>query len=231
MAREILAIIFDLDGVIVSTDELHYQAWHQLAEEIGVAFNRKTNEQLRGVSRMDSLEIILGNTPVIYSELQKRELANRKNEYYQVLIERLTPTDLLPNVQMILTELKNRRVKIAIGSSSKNAQLIIQRIGLAGLFDTIVDGNDISQSKPDPEVFALAARRLCIPPENCLVVEDAEAGLEAAWAAGMRVLAVGNAAHSTRPATLRAPSLVAVSVADILCLADVSSTELNLSCG
>ncbi len=216
MGQEVLAVIFDLDGVIISTDEAHYQAWQRLADELGITFDRKINEQLRGVSRMESLEIVLRKSPTVYSEAQKQVLATRKNDYYQQLISRLTPADLLPNVMPVLEELKRRRVKIAVGSSSKNTPTIMSRIGLTGFFDAVVDGNDISHSKPDPEVFVLAARRLGVAPENCLVVEDAEAGIEAALAAGMRVLAVGSAAQSQRSVTLRAPSLAEVSVADIL---------------
>lgn len=216
MGQEILAVIFDLDGVIISTDEAHYQAWQRLADELGVAFDRTINEQLRGVSRMESLEIILRKSSTVYSETQKRELAARKNDYYLQLITRLTPADLLPNVRPILNALKARSVKIAIGSSSKNAQTIMARIGLIGFFDAVVDGNDISQSKPDPEVFVLAAQRLGIAPDNCLVVEDAEAGVEAGLAAGMHVLAVGSAAHTQRPVALRAASLAELSIADML---------------
>lgn len=216
MGQEILAVIFDLDGVIISTDEAHYQAWQRLADELGVPFDRTINEQLRGVSRLDSLEIILRKSSTIYSKALKRELAARKNDYYLQLITRLTPADLLPNVRPILNALKSRQVKIAIGSSSKNAQTIMNRVGLIGVFDAVVDGNDISQSKPAPEVFVLAAQRLGIAPENCLVVEDAEAGVEAGLAAGMRVLAVGSAAHTQQPVALRAASLAELSVTDML---------------
>ncbi|MCX7709204.1 MAG: beta-phosphoglucomutase [Clostridia bacterium] len=213
--NEIRAVIFDLDGVIVSTDECHYQGWKQLADEEGIDFNREINERLRGVSRMESLEIVLERAQKQYLEDQKMEMATRKNEYYKGLIQKLTPKDILPGVPEFLAGLKGRGIKIAIGSSSKNSPLILERIGLDKTFDATADGNDISRSKPDPEVFLVAAMRVGIPPENCLVVEDAEAGIEAALAAGMQVLGVGFASKSER-ATYRAADLAAVRVGDIL---------------
>lgn len=209
------AVIFDLDGVIVSTDECHYQGWKQLADEENIYFDRKINERLRGVSRMESLEIILERSDKKYTEEQKIEMATRKNEYYKKLINILTPFDILPGVLKLLAELKERDIKIAIGSSSKNSPLILGRIGLDKYFDATADGNDISRSKPDPEVFLVAARKLGIPPENCMVVEDAEAGIEAALAAGMRVLGVGFASGSPR-ATLKAKDLANITVDSIL---------------
>jgi beta-phosphoglucomutase len=198
--RRIKAVIFDLDGVIVSTDEHHFQAWKQLADEEGIPFDRKDNERLRGVSRMESLEIILEKSAKRYSLEERRELAERKNAYYRALLTGLSPADILPGVINVIKALKHRQVKIAIGSSSKNARAILRAVGLEDEFDVITDGNDIPRSKPDPAVFTIAARRLGISPEGCLVVEDANAGVEAGAAAGMTVLAVGAAAGHPRAA-------------------------------
>lgn len=190
----ISAVIFDLDGVIVSTDECHYQAWKQMAEEAGVPFNRHINERLRGVSRMESLDIILEKANRSYTPQEKEAMAARKNQYYTKLIEQLTPADVLPGANEALALLRKRGQKIAIGSSSKNTPLILRQIGMETTFDAIADGNRIEKSKPDPEVFLLAARLLGVEPACCLVVEDAAAGVEAALAGGMEVLGVGSAA-------------------------------------
>ena len=208
------AVIFDLDGVIVSTDDCHYRAWQQLADEEGIYFDAEINQRLRGVSRMDSLEIILERADRNYTNEEKKVLADRKNAYYRELIQALTPDNILPGVGPILAGLKEHGIKIAVGSSSKNTPLILNRIGLKDYFDAVADGNDLSKSKPDPEVFLLAAERLGVPPEHCVVVEDADAGVEAALAAGMRVLGVGAAAANLR-ATLRADSLDGLTWADL----------------
>jgi beta-phosphoglucomutase len=204
------AIIFDLDGVIVSTDNCHYQAWKKLADEEGIYFDEEINQRLRGVSRMDSLEIILERANRNYSIAEKNEMAERKNNYYRDLIRKLTPDHILPGVMRVLNGLKNNEIKIAIGSSSKNTSLILEKIGLDDFFDAVADGNDIAKSKPDPEVFLIAAEKLGVPPEKCLVVEDANAGVEAALTGGMAVLGVGAAANNKK-ATLKAPDLAAVS--------------------
>nr|MCR4718254.1 beta-phosphoglucomutase [Bacillota bacterium] len=175
----IKAVIFDLDGVIVSTDDCHYEAWKKLADEEGIYFDRKINDRLRGVSRMASLEIVLERANKAYTEEEKAKLAKRKNGYYRDFIKKLTPNDILPGVMDNLEELKKNGIKIAIGSSSKNTPIILKQIGLCGYFDAVSDGNNISKSKPDPEVFVKAAEMLKIPPKNCLVVEDADAGIEA----------------------------------------------------
>lgn len=212
----IQAVIFDLDGVIVSTDEYHYLGWKRLADEEGIPFDRRDNERCRGVSRMESLEVVLERAPRRYSDAQKREMAGRKNRYYvEMLRERLSPADILPGARAFLDALRKRGVKLAIGSSSRNSPAILASIGLAGAFDATADGNDISRSKPDPEVFLLAARRMGVDPEACLVVEDAEAGVSAALAGGMRVLAVGSAAADPR-AHFRAASLADPDVARLL---------------
>lgn len=192
----IKAVIFDLDGVIVSTDEYHYEAWKVIADEEKIYFDRKINEQLRGVSRMESLEIILKNSQRVYSQEEKNQLAEKKNDFYKVLLDNLTPVDILPGVAKVLEGLKERNIKIAIGSSSKNTPIILKRIGLNNYFDEVADGNSIKNSKPDPEVFLLAAEKLKTKPENCLVVEDADAGVEAALAGDMKVVGVGSAAKN-----------------------------------
>ncbi len=189
----IKAVIFDLDGVIVSTDDCHYRAWKKMADEEGIYFDREINNRLRGVSRMASLDIVLEKSRKEYSEDEKIELATRKNEYYKELINELTPNDILPGVRERLEILKNNGIKTAIGSSSKNTPIILERIGLDNFFDAVSDGNNIKNSKPDPEVFVKAAEMLDIEPEFCMIVEDADAGIEAGKRAGMRTLAVQNA--------------------------------------
>jgi beta-phosphoglucomutase len=191
---KISAVIFDLDGVIVSTDEFHYQAWKQISDQEKIYFNREINERLRGVSRMESLEIILSHSDKNYSEKDKQLLAQRKNEVYCALLNKLSPNDILPGVIDLLLSLKAMDIKIAIGSSSKNTPFILEQIGLASSFDAIADGNSITNSKPDPEVFLLAAEKLGVAPEECAVIEDAQAGIDAAIAARMKAVGVGTAA-------------------------------------
>lgn len=191
-------VIFDLDGVIVSTDEYHFEAWKKIAEEEAIYFDRELNDMLRGVSRMESLEIILRKTPRIYDINEKLKLAQKKNDYYKKLLNNLTQDNILPGVKNVLNELKEEGLKIAVGSSSKNAYLILVKIGLWDYFDAVADGNEINKSKPDPEVFLLAAQKIGLCAEKCLVIEDADAGVEAALAAGMKVVGVGAAANNER---------------------------------
>ncbi len=212
------AVIFDLDGVIVSTDELHFNAWKHLADAEGIPFTREDNERLRGVSRMESLDILLEKSPRQFQDSEKEEMASRKNELYRVSLRELTPADILPGVMTVLDGLRERGIKIAIGSSSKNAAPILAAIGLDKTFHAVVDGTHISRSKPDPEVFVLAGQQVGVPPENCLVVEDAAAGVEAGIAAGMPVLAVGSAAGHPG-AALRAGDLLQISIAEMLSIA------------
>ena len=212
---EIRGVIFDLDGVIVSTDEYHYQAWQKLADQEGIYFDRLINQRLRGVSRMESLEILLERATKTYRAGEKAAFAARKNAGYCELLKQITPGDMLPGAMALLDGLRSRKVKLAIGSSSKNTPGILAAIGLDRYFDAIVDGNNITKSKPDPEVFLKAAQLLGLAPQHCLVVEDAAAGVEAAIAAGMRVLAVGFAAADPR-ATLRASGLSDVTAGQIL---------------
>jgi len=187
-------VIFDLDGVIVKTDEYHYQAWKELAEREKIPFDRMVNERLRGVSRMESLEIVLERACKTYSQEQKRFMASEKNEIYRCLLEELSKDDILPGVISLLNKLKEQGLKTAIASSSRNASFIIQKIGIGEWFDTVVDGEQIINSKPDPEVFQLAAKFLNLPVQHCIVVEDAVAGIDAAVAAGAKAVAVGPAA-------------------------------------
>ncbi len=189
----IKAVIFDLDGVIVVTDNCHYEAWKRMADEEGIYFDENINNRLRGVSRMESLEIILEKANREYTSDEKQEMAARKNGYYVDLIKKLTPDAILPGVMTNLDELKENGIKIAIGSSSKNTPIILKRIGLDDYFDAISDGNNITNSKPDPEVFLKAAEMLGIEPKFCMIVEDADAGIIAGKAAGMKTLAVGEA--------------------------------------
>jgi len=190
---ELKAIIFDLDGVICSTDEYHYQAWKAMADSIGVPFDREINNRLRGVSRMASLDIVLERSRETYSQAEKEELASQKNELYKQLLTKITPDDLSNEVYTTLLALREKGLKLAIGSSSKNTPMILQQLGLASFFDAVSDGNNITHSKPDPEVFVKAAEMLGIPSKNCLVVEDAVSGAEAGHRAGMQVACVGDA--------------------------------------
>lgn len=209
------AIIFDLDGVIVSTDELHFRAWKRLAERLSIPFTRDDNERLRGVSRMESLEIILEKSSILYSEEEKHRLAEEKNNTYRESLATLSALDILPGVHDVLRSLKQSGIATAIGSSSKNASAILKGIGLANVFDTVVDGTHIARSKPDPEVFLLAANNLNADPASCIVVEDAEAGVEAGARAGMRVLAVGpGRAHPQ--ATYRAENLASIDLQSVI---------------
>ena len=193
------AVIFDLDGVIVFTDKFHYQAWKKMADQMGIYFDETINNRLRGVSRMESLEIILERyegEPL--SEEKKQELTAEKNETYRELLATMTPDDVSNEVRETLSELRKRGKKLALGSSSKNAKFILERVGLTDAFDAISDGTNITRSKPDPEVFLKAAEFLGENPEDCLVVEDADAGIEAGTAAGMKTAAIGDAAKSGR---------------------------------
>lgn len=192
-------IIFDLDGVICHTDKYHYQAWKKLADRLGIYFDEEINNRLRGVSRMESLEIILERSDKQYTEQEKEAFATEKNEVYKELLKQMTPAELSPVVKNTLDQLREKGMKLAIGSSSKNAGFILGQLGLADFFDAVSDGNNISHSKPDPEVFLKAAEFLNLPASECLVVEDAEAGLLAARNGGMDSAAIGDAVKSELP--------------------------------
>ncbi len=205
----IRGVIFDLDGVLVTTDELHYRAWKELADAERIHFDRTINERLRGVSRMASLAILLEKATRSYTEAQRQALAERKNARYRELLATLSPADVLPGAREMLDGLRRRGVRVGLASSSRNAPLILERTGLAGAFDAVVDGNDITQSKPHPEAFLLAAQRLGLAPRECLVVEDAMAGILAGRRAGMAVFGIGT------PETLPGVERVAGSLADV----------------
>ena len=190
------AIIFDLDGVICSTDEYHYQAWSALARRLAIPFDRTINNRLRGVSRMESLEIILEKSAVSYTAEEKKAFADEKNETYKELLGQMSTKDLSDEVKRTLLYLRGAGIKLAIGSSSKNTPFILQQLGLGNFFDAVADGNCITHSKPHPEVFHKAAEMLELSPAQCLVVEDAHAGVAAACAGGFDCAGMGDAAQS-----------------------------------
>ena len=191
-------IIFDLDGVLLSTDEYHYRAWKALADRLGIPFDRERNGLLRGVSRMESLEIQLEKSARTYSEEEKQAFAAEKNVLYRELLSKLTPADVKSDVRQTLLDLRALGLKLAVGSSSKNTPYILERVGLQDFFDAVADGNGITHSKPHPEVFLKAAEGLGLPPAACLVVEDAHAGVAAAEAGGFDCAAMGDAREDPR---------------------------------
>ena len=188
----ITACIFDLDGVIVDTAKFHFLAWKQLAEHLGVEFSEEDNEHLKGVSRMQSLEYILLKGDIQLSNEEKLRLATLKNEWYVESIKHIDASEILPGSEELLKDLKKNRIKISLGSASKNAKAILNGIGLMSYFDFISDGNSTDKSKPDPEVFLIAAKGVNELPENCLVVEDSIKGIEAANVGGFRTLGIGD---------------------------------------
>lgn len=189
------AFIFDLDGVLCFTDKYHFRAWKALADRLGIPFDENVNDRLRGVSRMASLEIILSLSSASYSEEEKAAFAEEKNELYRTFLKGMTPSDITQEVRSTLDELRRRGYRLAIGSSSKNTPLILERTDMAKYFDAVSDGNNITHSKPDPEVFLKAAEFLGLRPEECYVVEDAEAGIDAGSAGGFSTIGIGPAAH------------------------------------
>ncbi len=190
----ITAVIFDLDGVIVDTAKYHFLAWKRLADQLDIPFDEHTNELLKGVSRSRSLEIILREGNATLSEQDKKFYAEQKNTWYREYLEELRTDEILPGILRLLHDLKDKGIKIALGSASKNSPQILEKLELMNFFDVIVDGNSVSKAKPDPEVFLVAAKQLGVSPSNCIVIEDAQAGVEAAIRAGMKVIGVG---HST----------------------------------
>ena len=187
-------IIFDLDGVLLSTDDMHYAAWKSLADELGIPFDRAINNRLRGVSRMASLEIVLEGASRSFSQEEKEELAARKNARYVAQLQSLRKDAVAPEVRETLAQLRARGHKLAVGSSSKNTRLILKLTELENCFNAVSDGTNISRSKPDPEVFLKAADFLGLKPEDCAVVEDAVAGIDAARAGGFLSIGIGDAA-------------------------------------
>ena len=211
------AVIFDLDGVLVTTDELHYAAWKSIADELGIPFSRHTNHQLRGVSRMASLEVVLSASSRSFTQSEKEQLAHRKNTRFVESLQTLDAQAILPGVLALLDQLCAMNVPCAVASSSRNARLILDRVGLRSRMHTVVDGNDITRSKPDPQVFLLAAHQLALAPAQCVVVEDAESGVDAANAANMPVLGVGDPQRLAH-ASLVVPSLAHIQASQLLAL-------------
>ncbi|OGO26658.1 MAG: beta-phosphoglucomutase [Chloroflexi bacterium RBG_16_54_11] len=205
--------IFDLDGVLVDTAELHYRAWKRLADEEGLPFDRQENEALRGISRRESLLLILKGRPVPEEKLQ--EWMECKNRYYLGFIQRLTPRDCLPGTRELLLEIRQAGLKSAIGSASKNSRQVIEKLGLGSLVDAISDGYSVEKAKPAPDLFLHAAAQLGLTPSECVVVEDAEAGIEAALAGGFRSIGLGPKARVGK-ADLVLPSLEGVHLQQIL---------------
>jgi beta-phosphoglucomutase len=188
---KIKACLFDLDGVIVDTARYHYIAWKQIADELGFYFSEDDNERLKGVSRMQSLDILLEVGKIELDERSKFLLTEKKNGIYVDYVSRMTEAEILPGVTDFLDQLKSNQIRIALGSASKNAPMILERINLEEMFDAIIDGNKVSNAKPDPEVFLKGAFELGVKPEECLVFEDAQAGIEAAQNAWMFTIGVG----------------------------------------
>jgi len=208
----IKAIIFDLDGVLTNTSEYHYLAWKRLADEESIPFTRTDNERLRGVSRRDSLELLLGDREV--SEEQAQEMMACKNHYYQEFIQHVTPDDMLPGALELLQECRQAEVNVAIGSASKNTCAVVERLGIEHLVDAIADGYSVTRQKPAPDLFLRAAEMLGVPPANCVVVEDAASGIEAAKAAGMWAIGLGPV-ERVGAADLVFPDLSGVTLDDI----------------
>ena len=189
---DIKACIFDLDGVVVDTAKYHFIAWQKIANEFGIDFTEKNNEQLKGVSRMCSLELLLSLGGITLHDNEKEQLADKKNKIYREYILKLTPDEILPGVLAFIEELRSKGIKTAIGSASKNTMTILNQLQITHLFDAIMDGVKVTKAKPDPEIFIKCAEELNIPPVNCIVFEDAEAGTEAALAAGMKCVGIGS---------------------------------------
>jgi beta-phosphoglucomutase len=203
------AVIFDLDGVIADTAVVHHAAWKQLADEIGVPFDDAVGERLKGVDRLASLDIVLEAASRPYSEAEKQVLAARKNDYYREQIERFGPQHLLPGARAAIESTRRAGLRVGLASASRNAPLLLQRLGIAGLFDHVVDANRIGRSKPDPEIFLAAASGLGVAPNECLGVEDAAAGIASIHAAGMRAVGIGD------PQALAEAEVVLSSVAEL----------------
>jgi beta-phosphoglucomutase len=209
----IRALIFDLDGVITDTAEYHYRAWKRLADEEGLPFTREDNEHLRGVSRRESLMLILKGRA--YPEEQVQAMMTRKNNYYLDFIREISPRDLLPGSKALLGEIRAAGLKVALGSASKNASEVLDRLGIRPLFDAISDGYSVERQKPAPDLFLHAAAQLHLPPGECVVVEDAAAGIEAAIAGGFRTVGLGPH-ERVGAADAVFPSLAGVRLAQLL---------------
>ena len=191
----IKACIFDLDGVIVDTAKYHFQAWRRMANELGFDFTEKENEQLKGVSRMDSINLILGWGGIALSKKDKVKWATKKNDWYVAAVDQMTPAEILPGVLPLLKDLRQKGYKIGLGSSSKNAVRALRKVRILSYFNTIIDGTKTTRSKPDPQVFQMGAKRLRLTPEECIVFEDAQSGVEAALAGGFYAVGMGSPQH------------------------------------
>ncbi|TCC92208.1 beta-phosphoglucomutase [Pedobacter frigiditerrae] len=191
---KIKACIFDLDGVIVDTAVYHYEAWRRLANQLGFDFTEEQNEQLKGISRIESLKIILNWGTVAKTDEEMQELATLKNTWYVEMIKKMTPSDILPGAKEFLEAVRANKYLTALGSASKNSEMILKQIGLMHLFDALVDGNKVTKSKPNPEVFLVGAKELNVNPGECVVFEDAIAGVQAAKAGNMKAVGIGEAA-------------------------------------
>ena len=189
MRRKLKAVIFDLDGVITDTSEYHYRAWKRLANEEGIPFSRDDNDKLRGVSRKECLKILLNGKQVSAEQFQ--EMMDRKNRYYVELLKQMTSKNILSGAKKLVLEIKRRGIKTAIASVSKNTRTVLQGTGIEDLFDVIVDGYSVKNTKPAPDIFLFAAKELGVKPEDCVVIEDAEAGIEAALAGKMIPIGIG----------------------------------------
>ncbi len=190
-SREIGAVILDLDGVITDTAEYHFHAWQRVAEEEGITFTREDNEALRGVSRRQSLELLLGEHIERYGEDTLEEIMDRKNRYYRNSLEQITPADFLEGAPALLAAIRSRGLKMAIGSASKNTRIVLQRLGIIEAFDVIADGYSVERTKPAPDLFLYAAEQMGVRPGQCIVIEDAASGVTAALAAEMVAVGVG----------------------------------------
>lgn len=208
----IKAFIFDLDGVITDTAEFHFRGWKQLADEEKIPFTRADNEHLRGVSRRDSLLLLLEGRNLPEEKMQ--EMMRRKNDYYLRYINEMTPADLLPGARELLMEIRAAGLRNALGSASRNAPLVLKLLGIPDLFDVVADGSHVANQKPAPDIFLYAAKGLDLPPAECVVVEDAAAGIEAALAGGFRTMGLGPSERVGK-AELILPSLENVRLADL----------------
>lgn len=217
MTLPIQACLFDLDGVLVDTAKYHYLAWRRLADELDIPFTQEDNERLKGVSRMESLSILLSLGGLTYSPEERERLAARKNEWYVEMISRMNESEILPGALDFLSACRNANLKVALGSASKNASLILHNTGLYAHFDAIIDGTKTQTAKPDPEVFLLGAEALGVEPSACVVFEDAAAGIEAAKRGGMRSVGIGSP-DILQEATLVVPSLEAMTLEQLTTL-------------
>lgn len=216
-------VIFDLDGVIADTARFHYEAWKKLADELGIYFDKKTNERLKGIGRMESLDIILENSNISYTLEQKKYYAEKKNEYYKQFIQTLTPDDVLPGVKELMEILKRKGIKTAVASASKNAPTVLNKLGIASEFDYIVDASRIRKGKPDPELFLTAAINIGVEPSECIGIEDSAAGIEAIKRAGMFAVGVGD------PKILKKADMVLKDLKDYGKIVDIISENITIN--